>query len=123
MKRTLLDTNILIRLITNDDKFLVQKALKAIEGKIGVVTTPVFAETIFVLTSFYKYKHTDLIPLREFFSAADIEIEDGDINMRALQIFTESNLHYVDCWLLSRSKIDNISITTLDSQLKRATSR
>lgn len=117
MTTFLVDTNILIRFVTNDNPVLTDEAEKILEKNYCIITSPVFAEIIFVLTSFYEYSKKDVKQLIKFFNAENIRIEEREINLNALKIYCDSNLQYIDSWLTAKSLSTGLKIQTFDKKL------
>jgi predicted nucleic-acid-binding protein len=119
MNKIIVDTDILIRLIVNDDKTLAKKAQNLINGKKVIISSIVLAETIFVLTSYYKYSKKQLFQLKEFLEVENFYLEDKEINYNAIDMYCKNNLHFVDCWLYCKSKIEGRTLLSLDNKLNR----
>ena len=77
------------------------------------------SEAIFVLTSFYKYKRADILKLQKFVDIQDFIVEDLQLNLRAIEVYAKTKLHYVDAWLYAKSKMDKTKLATLDNSLNK----
>lgn len=119
MNKVLIDSNILIRLITNDDEKLTQQAYNVVKNNTCIITSPVLAESIFVLLSFYKYSRADIIKLTEFLDIENFEIEDKEVNFSAIRIFYKTNLSFIDTWVYSKAKSLKVELKTFDKKLQQ----
>lgn len=114
-----LDTNILIRIITNDHPELAEKAIQEIgEGKV-IVPDYILSETIYTLTSFYGYSRSEISRLIDFFNNEIFLLNNKEIFLRALERFGDSNIEFVDCWLLEESLAKSKKLVTFDKKLKK----
>ncbi len=48
-----------------------------------------------------------------------LKIQDGDIFQETLEIFSEKNIDFVDCFLASYAKLKNMSLFTFDRTLQK----
>ena len=121
MKKILIDANVILRYLLNDIEEQAVEAKKIIE--IGAFTIPeVIAEVIYVLKSVYK------IERKEIGNAItsvleEIDIENKNIILKSVEIFSETNLDFVDCILISYNKIENVEIFSFDRKLNNKLKR
>lgn len=112
---TLIDTNVILRYLLNDIKEQAEKAEEIIRN--GAFTLPeVIAEVVYVLYKLYK------IPRKEINDIVspvfkEIEIENKNIILSALTLYSNSSLDFVDCILISRNKILSEEIFSFDKKL------
>ena len=124
MKKELLDTNVLLRFLTGDNKKQQQEAehwFKEAEQRKRkiVVLSLVTAETCFVLESFYKMQREDIAEALEIFLAQKwLEVPERQA-LLCLWPWYRQGLHFVDSFLLSFAKSQNAGILTLDRSLSR----
>lgn len=126
MKRLVyIDTNVLVRFLRADHPELSQKAkdifLKAQKGKIIIYLDElIIAETIWLLSSFYKLKRQEI-----FITLQELVSQDWIINPRkkiifdSLFLFSSSNLAFVDCWVSCVSKSNAGKLITFDKKLEK----
>lgn len=119
MIKTLLDTNIVLRLLLNDNKNQVAKAQEIIDEKDCVVTTPVLAECVYVLDSYYEFPRNSFIKVKTFFEISDFEVEEREINLLALKVFSETKFDFVDLYILCRSIHHNVEFSSFDLKLNK----
>ncbi len=121
----LLDTNIILRFLRHDQpqhfgyvRKLFQEAEK---GTIDCYIDPVvFAEVIWTLTSFYKVNRSEISTKLETLLVQKWMVnEHKQTLLSALHQYQETNLDYIDCWLLAVSEEKNIILETFDVKLKK----
>ncbi len=119
----LIDTNIIIRFLTDEDKELIEKA-KAIlfdsPDHSLELTTVVFCEIAFVLSTFYQVPKDEVIrDLALLISLKSISC-DQSLLRTTLQIFEKHSISIVDAYLLSRKKLGkNDKLFTFDKRLEK----
>ena len=112
----LLDTNYILRFLLKDDEEMYQKAKTIITGNRCFIDNAVLAEVVFVLLKVYKVPKSDIRnTLEKFISFGNIILNSKDTIMRALKIFDESNLDFVDAILCATSR--EYSVKTFDKKL------
>lgn len=117
------DTNFVIRYLIKDNEevFIKTKEMfeKAKTGKIFLILEQaVFAEIVFVLSSFYKVHKTKIAEiLSELLAYKGIACEDKDSLISALGIYAKENLHIVDCLLAAKSMDSGTEILSFDERL------
>lgn len=124
-KTVLLDTNIILRFLRHDQpqhfahvQNLFQDAEK---GTIDCYIDPVvLAEMIWTLASFYKVSRSEITTKLEVLLAQKWMVNDyKQALLSALHQYQETNLDYIDCWLLSVSQELNIPLETFDKKLQK----
>lgn len=118
----LADTNILVRLFTQDDKEQFEKVSEMLDsGDIQImVSSPVMIETCWVLKSHYKHANVDVGNALLNLSQIDNIIFEEDYMKDALRLFVEKgNVDIVDCYLSAKSKTINLPVVTWDSDFKK----
>ena len=105
-----IDTNVLIRYITQDDKTQSKKANNLIEQELsesvfGFVTLVSLIEIVWVLESCYEQKKSDLINVvGALLTTKQIKIERSDIAYLALKDFESGNGDFSDAVIARLSK-------------------
>ncbi|MCF8056234.1 MAG: type II toxin-antitoxin system VapC family toxin [Desulfocapsa sp.] len=105
MKKAFLDTNIILRYLTNDDPIkadrVEQLLQKAASGKILLVTTEmVMAEIVWVLESYYEVARDKIADhVRAILATDGLETINGDLVRQALQYYGEDNLDFIDGYI------------------------
>lgn len=121
----LLDTNIILRFLRHDQpqhfghvRNLFQEAE---QGTIDCYIDPVvLAEVIWTLASFYKVNRSEITTKLETLLVQKwIVNEHKQTLLSALHQYQETNLDYIDCWLLAVSEEKHILLETFDMKLKK----
>lgn len=124
VKTVLLDTNIILRFFREDHpqhvkqvKNLFQQAEK---GTIDCYVDPVvLAEVVWTLASFYNVNRSEITSKLEILLVQKWMVnEHKQTLLSALRQYQETNLDYIDCWLLAVSQEHNFPIETFDKKLK-----
>ncbi|MNW60347.1 tRNA(fMet)-specific endonuclease VapC [compost metagenome] len=118
----LADTNILVRLFTQDDKEQFKKVSEMLDsGDFQIiVSSPVIIETCWVLKSHYKHSNVDVGNALLSLSQIDNIIFEEDYMKDALRLFVDQgNVDIVDCYLSAKSKTINMPVVTWDSDFKK----
>lgn len=121
MSVMVVDTNYLVRIITNDNPILAQRALEVVlshKPRSIVLKSAVVAEVVYVLTgSYYQWTRqivaeslTDVLSLEQF-------IDLGDILITSVKLYAESKLDFVDCLLLAETNHSGRKLLTFDKAL------
>lgn len=127
MNSIILDTNVIIRLLTADDKIKQEKATRIFEkikeGKItAFIHDVIFAETVFVLVSkklyaLSKYKIQAL--LLPIVNLANIKLGNKKRIKRALELFVKHDIDFEDALIAADAENKRIEIVSFDSDFKK----
>ncbi len=110
-----LDTNILIRYLTNDDPDKAALALalldRVAEGTEQVVTTPlVIFETVFLLQRTYKTPKADIREkLMAILSLQGLRLAERALCLAALDYYVEQNISYADAYHAAWMQVEGIT--------------
>ena len=115
MAKILIDTNVILRYILNDNENMAIEAENIIKN--GAITLPeVLAEVVYVLKRVYEVEKVDIVnALLDILN--EVEVEHHDTIVRAVQIFSESNLDFVDCILIAYHEVEGIEVFSFDKKL------
>lgn len=100
-----LDTNVLVRYITQDDHEQAEAAIRLIESRCtaespGYICIPVLAELAWVLAAAYRYEKPLVASvLRQILRTAEFLVEGRDTALAALREFETGSADFVDCWI------------------------
>ena len=112
-----LDTNIIIRALTDDDPEL--SRIISMEEEIHI-PLPIFFEVVFVLEKIYKQPREMIIDYISTITSYDNIFTDKNTLKEMLYIYgNENTLSIIDCFLFTYAKTNNVKLTTLDKDLKR----
>lgn len=98
-----LDSNVLVRYLTQDDPAQSRKATQVVEaalqaGEALYLNHVVVCETYWVLARAYAYGRAELVAVLEaVLSAAQFEFEDKNSLWQALAAFRQSGADFADC--------------------------
>lgn len=94
-----IDTNVLARIVVEDDEIQARRALNYIQRKHEVfVSLIVLCEFTWVLTDCYEIKKEKLISVIEaILKTNQFIVEDSDIAWAALQSYKRNSLDFADC--------------------------
>ena len=126
-RRGLIDTNLIIRFLTQDQKqqaAIAAKMFGACErDELQLVLLPaVLAECVFVLESFYQYPRNLIADtLKILITAPGTEIQNEAQQIQALEFYAATKLHFVDCMLAATSLAINLPLITFDRKLQKLT--
>jgi len=82
------------------------------------VTREVVMECVYTLTKFYKVSRGDVyMSLKSFLNTKIIVLEERVFVMKALDCFLSTNISYVDCLVLIKSKDLSGKLVTFDKKL------
>lgn len=105
--RIFLDTNLLIRFLTNDDPVKADRVdgllRKAAAGKIRLVTAEmVVAEMVWVLESFYRLERPAIREMIEAILATPgLEVINGKLIQTAVVSYSERNVDFIDGYIVA----------------------
>lgn len=121
-----LDSNLLVRYLTQDDAAQAKKATQAIEqaldaGEALFLNHVVLCEISWVLGRAYGYTPNELADAIEaLLSAAQFEFESKDLLWRALDLFRSSGADFADCLIACRNAAAGCTKTlTFDKRASR----
>lgn len=116
-KPLLLDANAILRFLLDDNHAQYLQVREKITNDDCFTIPSVIQEAVYVLNGFYNVPREKI---RDTFSAFFdiVQINEKDILIRALQIFTEKpKLDFVDCVLCGYAECRNVSVFTFDEKL------
>ena len=113
-----LDTNYILRFLIKDNEEMYYKARNSIKNNDCFIDNEVLAEVIFVLLKVYKTSKNNIrISLEKFLSLPNIILNSKVTILKALEIFDEKNLDFVDAILCAKSK--KYEVKTFDKKLNK----
>lgn len=124
-KRVLLDTNIILRFLRHDQPrhfgYVQNLFQEAEKGTTDCYIDPVvLAEVIWTFSSFYKANRGEIATkLETLLSQEWMVSEQKQTMLSALYRYQETNVDYIDCWLLAVSEEKHIVLETFDAKLKK----
>ncbi|MEE9327977.1 MAG: type II toxin-antitoxin system VapC family toxin [Cocleimonas sp.] len=100
-----IDTNVLVRYITQDDKQQADKANQFIDDKLsldnaGIISKIVLCELTWVLSNAYGYSRKDISNvIQQILITQEFVMEDSDLAQQALQSYQNGNAGFADYFL------------------------
>jgi len=98
-----IDTNIVVRYLTNDHPEQSPRARALVDGEAVFVAVTVMLEVEWVLRSTYEYRRADVArAMRAFAGLPTVTVEDGAVVARALDL-AESGMDFADALHLGKA--------------------
>jgi len=122
---TVVDTNVVIRLLVDDHPQLSSKAKELFNSAQNGNTTiyideVIVAEIIWLMLSFYKKEKQVIISLLEkLLSQKWIVNPRKEILQKALAFYASHNVSFVDCWAMMIAKNKKYAFVTFDKTLDK----
>ena len=115
----IVDTNIILRIILNDNPKMADDALNFISGNDILIKNEVFAEVAYVLFKLYAIEKSEIVKeISKLLKVANIRTESDEIVLLALETFRDSNLDFVDCLLYAYNQVWGYQVFTFDKKLR-----
>jgi predicted nucleic-acid-binding protein len=109
------DTNIIVRLLTQDDELQYQKSLEIFQTQTIFIPDTVILETEWVLRFAYKLKPVEICTaLRKLFGLPNVNLSNTSLVYQALQ-WHETGLYFADAFHLAQSQ-NNVEFYTFDEK-------
>jgi len=124
MSKNLIDTNIIIRFLVNGDPEKVLNIEKLLQNKNNknILLDTIVAETIWVLSSYYSLPKSSIIEkINALIHVDTIECNAFLLN-RALSIWEEYNISYIDAYLSAIAELGNMTLYSYDQKLQKLSS-
>ena len=127
MNSIILDTNVVIRLLTADDKIKQEKTARLFEKIrerkiIAFIHDVIFAEIVFVLVSKKLYnlpKRKIQALLLPIVNLANIKFNNKKKIKRALELFVRHDLDFEDALIAAHAESKKIEILSFDNDFKK----
>jgi predicted nucleic-acid-binding protein len=121
-----LDTNILVRILTGDDRAQAEQAAQLIRERCssenpGFVNCVVIAELVWVLKNLYDYERRDIArALERLLTSRDLAIEAYEHVRSAFLTYQSSNCDFIDALISELNRLRGCEITaTFDRKAAR----
>ena len=121
----LIDTNIILRFLLKDNTTLFNRANQIFKDAENgtyklVIDSVVLAECIWVMASVYNISKVDITDkLRQIISQSWIVSPTKKAIIQSLDLYSHTNLSYIDCWLIIQTQIQAIQLKTFDLKLQK----
>lgn len=126
-QRYFLDTNIILRVLLEDNQKQLEAAKKiftgAKEGKSQLILPKfILIEVTHVLRTYYAVTKEEIVSqLLKLVSIPYLMVEDRTLVMEALKLYEKTSLGFVDCLLFLTAKQSNAKVLTFDENLNKLT--
>jgi predicted nucleic-acid-binding protein len=126
-KRRLIDTNLIIRFLVQDNEKQASVAGKLFDacdrGQVMIVVLPtVFAESVFVLESFYELERADIASaLGRLISSPGMELAETATHLDALDRYRRTKAHFVDCLIAAAAAAEDVPVASCDQDFRKFT--
>lgn len=123
MDKKIIDTNLIVRYLVRDQLVHYKRARDFFDlvklGKIkAILEQAVFTETVFVLSKIYEVPKEKISEaLAGLLEYKGIYNHEKEVLLKSLSIYTQTNLHIVDCILIAKAQLHNIDIESFDQEL------
>jgi predicted nucleic acid-binding protein len=124
-KRTLVDTNLIVRYLVQDHEKHAKSAGRLFDacdrGDAVIVVLPaVLAECVFVLESFYKHTHGDIASaLGRLISSPGVDMSGAATHLDALDRYQKTKVHFVDCVIAATAAAENVPVASFDRDFRK----
>jgi predicted nucleic-acid-binding protein len=116
----IVDANIVLRYLLLDHAELSEKAAEIIENNQVFIPFEVVAEVVYVLEKVYQIERVEIChSIEKLFDDDNIHTYDSDILYKALEIFTEKRIDFVDTLLCGYSLVRGDEVKTFDNQINK----
>ena len=109
------DANIVLRFLLADNEEMFKKSKEILKNNV-YISNEILAEVIYVLEKFYKIDRNIIFDrLYKLIMLKNVFNFDKQFVLKALEIYNEIKLDFVDCLLCAYSEVDEIK--TFDKKL------
>ena len=117
----LVDTNILVRLLTNDIPEQVEEALRLIDEHGSVhITSSTMLETAYVLITHYTRSRANIMAsLTDLLKSHQFIVDEALVWRLALELFGRTTLALHDCYIAARALSEGATLLTFDEDLTK----
>ncbi len=120
-----IDTNVLVRYLTQDDKKQASRANRLIDTQLtasqpGFITLVTLVEVVWVLESSYSQPKENILEvLRSLLTIRQLVVERADVAYKALKYFTTSSADFSDALIFAINEAHGVEkIYTFDKMAK-----
>ncbi|PMB48036.1 PIN domain nuclease [Fischerella thermalis CCMEE 5330] len=114
------DTNIIVRLLTQDDELQYQQSLEIFQNHDVFIPDTVILETEWVLRFAYKFKTEEICTaLRKLFGLSNVHLTNASLISQVLQ-WHEAGLDFADAFHLAKSQHHTQLYTFDEKFIKRS---
>lgn len=118
----LIDTNIIVRILLNDNPLLFKRAKELIEKEEKIlVLDPIVFEVFYVLENniYNTPKKEAVLSVRRFLKQRKVVLENKELIELTLDKYNETNISVPDAYLLARNILNKDKVITFDHKLNK----
>ena len=118
----LIDTNIIVRILLNDNPLLFKRAKELIEKEEKLlVLDPIVFEVFYVLENniYNTPKNEAILSVRRFLKQRKVVLENKELIELTLDKYNETNISVPDAYLLARNILNKDKVITFDHKLNK----
>ena len=118
----LIDTNIIVRILLNDNPLLLKRAKELIEKEEEVlVLDPIVFEVFYVLENkiYNTPKKEAVLSVRRFLKQKKVVLENKELIELTLDKYNQTNISVPDAYLLARYILNKDKVITFDHKLNK----
>lgn len=118
----LIDTNIIVRILLNDNPLLFKRAKELIEKEEKIlVLDPIVFEVFYVLENniYNTPKKEAVLSVRRFLKQRKVVLENKELIELTLDKYNETNISVPDAYLLARNILNKDKVITFDKKLNK----
>jgi predicted nucleic acid-binding protein len=120
--RAFLDTNVLVRHLTGDPPAQARRASALLAGRHTLILTDlVFAELVYVLTSYYERPRKEVASVsRSLLAFPSIVTTDDLLLLRSIELFEQHRLGFADAYVAAAAEMSGVgAVASFDRRLDR----
>lgn len=116
------DTNILVRHLTDDPPIQARRATAILENAERLILTDVVvAELVYVLESYYERPRRQIAELiQSLLTLSSVAVSDHDLLLRALELYEHARLDFAEAYLAAAAELTGVgTVASFDRALDR----
>ena len=119
-RKVMLDTNAVLRFITNDNHEKSKKVSDLIKTVDCIVSVEVIAEAVYNLEKNYNHSRQLIAEeIKDFIDIKDNLVFEENVVRYGCNIYVSTRLDFIDCLLVGYANVNDNPVFTFDEDLKR----
>jgi len=125
MNKIVIDTNGYLRLLLNDvsqqANQIEELLIKAKKGQILIFLPQIIVfEMVFILAKYYRFSKEEVLDkIESLVSIEYVEVESREIFLRAISLYRDNVVSFVDCFIFTSAEKNNAKLFTFDKKLQK----
>ena len=125
INKTLLDTNVIIRLLMRDNEEyykIAEAFFIALEAgeKHAILLDIIIGEIVYVLKSFYKQDKKYIVDrLKLLLQYENLDVSNRAIVIEALEVYDKRNIDFADAILCAKKNLEGYEVMSFDKDVKK----